>query len=179
MSQWSKDLKDEIAEAAGRVLVRDGLRGWTVDRAAREAGCAKGLVHYHHGTKRALLQAVAARLESAHWQRRLDALSGSQGAEALDVLWQSLVVEVASGEWEALLSLRSEPGFTPPTTDDTPALERFAASLATALDLPRPASDEMRLVAAALDGLQLALHRGGDPVLLREAYHRLWLAVLP
>lgn len=172
-------MKDEISDAATRVLVRDGLRGWSVDRVARTAGCAKGLVHYHHGTKRALLQAVAARLESAHWQRRVDGLAGSQGADALDTLWQALVAEVATGEWEALLSLRSEPEFTPASTDDGPALERFSASLATALDLPRPASDEMRLVVAALDGLQLALHRGGNPVPLREAYHRLWLAVLP
>jgi AcrR family transcriptional regulator len=172
-------LKQTIVEAATTVLLREGLRAWSVELVAREAGCAKGLVHYHHGTKRALLQAVAARLESAHWQRRLDGLAGSQGADALDTLWQALVAETASGEWEALLSLWSEPEFTPPSTDDAPALERFAASLATALDLPRPASDEARLVAAALDGLQLALHRGGDPVPLREAYHRLWLAVLP
>ncbi|HET9293213.1 MAG TPA: helix-turn-helix domain-containing protein [Gemmatimonadales bacterium] len=172
-------MKDEISDAAARVLVRDGLRDWSVDRVARAAGCAKGLVHYHHGTKRALLQAVAARLESAHWQRRLDSLAGSQGADALDALWQALVAEVASGEWEAVLSLRSDPEFTPASTGDALALERFSASLAAALDLPRRASDEMRLVAAALDGLQLALHRGGDPIPLREAYHRLWLAVLP
>lgn len=172
-------MKQTIVEAATTVLVREGLRAWSVELVAREAGCAKGLVHYHHGTKRALLQAVATGLESTHWQRRLDALAASQGAKALDALWQALAAEVASGEWEAVLSLRTEPDFIPPYTDDAPARERFAASLATALDLPTPAPDELRLVTAALDGLQLALHRGADPVPLREAYHRLWLAILP
>lgn len=172
-------MKDEIAEAATRVLVRDGLRGWSVDQVARAAGCAKGLIHYHHGTKRALLQQVATQLEAAHWQRRLDALGGSRDAEALDALWGALTTEVASGEWGAILSLRSEPEFLAEPTDDAPTLKRLAASLATALDLAPPSVDEIRLIAAALDGLQLALHRGGDPASLREAYHRLWLAVLP
>ena len=172
-------MKDKIAEAASRVLVRNGLRGWSVEVVAREAGCAKGLVHYHHGTKRALLREVAGRLEAAHWQRRLDALAGSRDAQALDALWRALTTEVASGEWGAILSLRSEPEFLAEPTDNTPALRRLAASLATALGLPPPSVDEVRLITAALDGIQLALHSGGDAASLREAYHRLWLAVLP
>jgi AcrR family transcriptional regulator len=172
-------LKDEIAEVATRVLVRHGLRGWSVDRVAREAGCAKGLVHYHHGTKRALLRAVAGRLELAHSQRRLDALAGSRDAQALDALWRVLAAEVASGEWGAILCLRSEPDFRAEPTNEAPELKRLASSLATALGLASPSLDEIRLIAAALDGLQLALLRGGDPDSMREAYHRLWLAVLP
>ena len=172
-------MKDEIAEAATRVLVRDGLRGWSVDRVAREAGCAKGLVHYHHGTKENLLQAVAARLEAAHWQLRFDALKRTKGADALDGLWQALNSEVASGEWAAILSLRGLAGVAVGSTNDAPVLGRLAASLATALDIPEPSPDEARLVAAALDGFQLLLHQGTDPAAAREAYHRLWLAVLP
>jgi AcrR family transcriptional regulator len=172
-------LKDEIGEAATRVLVREGLRGWSVEQVARAAGCAKGLVHYHHGTKRALLQAVATRLEAAHWERRLTPLAGSRDAQALDALWRALTAEVASGEWRALLSLRCEAEFTAEAADDTARLKAFATRLAGALDLPPPSVDEARFIVAALDGIQLALHRGGDPTSLREAYHRLWLAVLP
>jgi AcrR family transcriptional regulator len=172
-------LKDEITDAAIRVLLRKGLRRWSVDLVATEAGCAKGLVHYHHKTKQALLQAVAARLESAHRHRRVEAIASSRGAHALDALWQALTAEVASGEWQALLSLRSEPGFNADPEDDDAGLERLSASLVKALDLPRLSADEVRLVAAALDGLQLALSRRADPASLLEAYHRLWLAVLP
>jgi AcrR family transcriptional regulator len=172
-------LKDAIAEAATSVLVREGLRGWSVEQVARAAGCAKGLVHYHHGTKRALLQAVAARLEAAHWERRLAPMAGSQDAQALDALWRALMAEVTSGEWNALLSLRCEAEFTAEAADDTARLKAFATRLAGALDLRPPSVDEARFIVAALDGIQLALHRGGDPTSLREAYHRLWLAVLP
>jgi len=173
------DLKDTILDAAMRVLLREGLRGWSVDLVAKEAGSSKGLVHYHHGTKRALLQTVAARLEAVHWERRLTPLAGSRDAQALDALWRALTAEVTSGEWSALLSLRCEAEFTAEAVDDTASLKAFAMRLAGALDLPPPSLDEARFIAAALDGIQLALHRGGDPTSLREAYHRLWLAVLP
>ena len=172
-------MKDAIAEAATSILVREGLRGWSIELVARAAGCAKGLVHYHHGTKRALLHAVAARLEAAHWERRLAPLTGSRDAQALDALWRALTAEVASGEWRALLSLRCEAEFTAEAVDDTGRLKAFATRLAGALDLPPPSVNKARFIAAALDGIQLALHRGGDPTSLREAYHRLWLAVLP
>jgi AcrR family transcriptional regulator len=170
-------LKDSIVAAATRVLLREGLQGWSVDRVAAEAGCAKGLVHYHHGTKRALLARVGEALGRARQARRLEALAGS-GADALDRLWLALVREVRSGEWAAWAAIVSEPGIPGPVLQpaDLPAL---SAAIGRALDLPAPRAEEARLASAALDGFQLALHLGTEEESVREAYHRLWLSFLP
>jgi AcrR family transcriptional regulator len=170
-------LKDAIVVAATRVLLREGLQGWSVDRVAAEAGCAKGLVHYHHGTKRALLGRVGEALGRARQARRLDALDGS-GADALDRLWLSLVREVRSGEWAAWAAIAAEPGIPGPMSPpgELPAL---ANAIGRALDLAAPRAEDVRLAAAALDGFQLALHLGTAEESVREAYHRLCLTFLP
>lgn len=170
-------MKDSIVAAATRVLLRDGLQSWSVDRVAVEAGCAKGLVHYHHRTKRELLGRVGESLSRARQARRLEALSGS-GADALDRLWLALVREVRSGEWAAWAAIAAEPGLPGPLAPpgDLPAL---AEAISRALDLPTLRGEDARLAAAALDGFQLALHLGAPEAATREAYHQLWLALLP
>ena len=169
-------MKDEIIGSATRVLVREGLAGWSVDLVAAEAGCAKGLVHYHHGSKKALLATVASRLDHERQVRRLDALGGT-GAAALDRLWRTLEEEVRRGLWAAWAALLAEPGIESPA--EGPAdLAAFGDAVARALELPGLRPEETRLVASALDGLQVALSRGADRDALLEGYHRLWLALL-
>ena len=169
-------MKDSITDAAARVLLREGLHRWSVDRVAAEAGCAKGLVHYHHGSKQALLSRVGDALGRARQARRLEALSGS-GADALDRLWLALVREVRSGEWAAWASLAAEPGIPGPGV--TPGdIEVLATPIGRVLETSVPLGENARLAAAALDGFQLALHLGAPESATREAYHRLWLALL-
>jgi len=170
-------LKDAIAEAAAAVLLRDGLQKWSVDRVAAEAGCAKGLVPYHHGSKKQLLSTVAADLHRGRAARRLSALEGS-GAEALDRLWDAINLEVQSGEWAAWAALIAEPGISrpPQVPGHLPAL---AAAIGRALGIPAPTPDEARLAEASLDGFQVALHLGAPAESVHEAYHRLWLTLLP
>jgi AcrR family transcriptional regulator len=170
-------LKDEITNAATAVLLRDGLQKWSVDRVASEAGCAKGLVPYHHGSKKALLAAVAAKLARARQARRLAALNG-RGATALDHLWQALVEEVRTGEWAAWAALVADPGIETP--GDSPAdLAHLATAIGRALEVPPLRAEEARLAVAALDGFQSTLHLGAPEETVHEAYHRLWLALLP
>jgi len=153
------------------------LAGWSVDLVAAEAGCAKGLVHYHHGSKKALLGAVAGRLDRERQARRLAALSGT-GAAALDRLWNSLEDEVRKGAWAAWAALVAEPGIESPV--ETPAdLAALGAAVSRALEVPPLGPDATRLVASALDGLQLALARGTPSEAVLEAYHSLWLSLLP
>ncbi len=170
-------MKDKITDAATVVLIRDGLQRWSVDRVAAEAGCAKGLIPYHHGSKKSLLAEVAATLQRQRQRRRLLALQSS-GAEALDRLWQSLVDEVRSGEWAALAALSTEPGIPTPL-DETAELSALGLAVGTALELPQLPTDGARLAGAALTGFQAALHAGAPEDAVREAYHRLWLAFLP
>jgi len=171
------DLKDKIIAAAAKVLLREGLQGWSVDLVAAEAGCAKGLVHYHHGSKKELLGRVAGQLARDRVARRMAALSES-GAEALDGLWNALEGEVRSGAWAAWAALTAEPGIVGPTEAPT-EISAFGAAVGRALDLPALSPDDARLAQAALDGFQLALARGAPGEAVHEAYHRLWLALLP
>lgn len=170
-------MKDDITIAAVAVLIRDGLQKWTVDRVAAEAGCAKGLVAYHHGSKKKLLAAVAVELGRTRSTRRLTALSGA-GAEALDRLWQALTAEVRSGEWAAWLALAAEPDLaSPPESEAT--IGALSSAVGRVLDVPTLTPEDSRLVLAALDGFQLALHLGANEEGVRESFHRLWLALLP
>lgn len=170
-------MKDSIAIAAATVLLRDGLQNWSVDRVAAEAGCAKGLVPYHHGNKKQLLSTVAANLHRDRTARRLAALQGS-GAAALDRLWESLTLEIRSGEWAAWAALIAEPSISLPLSASGP-LNALGAAIGHALGIPSLRPDEARLAEAALDGFQLALHLGAPAESVHEAYHRLWLALLP
>ena len=170
-------MKDKITSGAATVLVREGLQNWSVDRVAAEVGCAKGLVAYHHRTKKSLLGTVAAHLGRRRLSGRLASLQGT-GADALDRLWQTLVGEVRSGEWAAWAALTAEPGIVSPG-DPAADLAFFSTAISRVLEVPPFRPEEVRLITAALDGFQVALHLGAPEEFIREAYHRLWLALLP
>jgi AcrR family transcriptional regulator len=171
-------LKEKIASAAERVLLEAGLPGWSIDRVAAVAGCAKGLVPYHHGSKAALLTTVGVRLTRARIDRRLAALTASGATEALDSLWEVLREEVRSGKWAAWTALAVGPRVTLPPESATD-LRALGDAMGGVLGMAALRPEEVRLALAALDGLQLALHRGSPEELVHEAYHRLWLAFLP
>lgn len=168
-----------IVDAATSILVREGLAGWTVERVAREAGCAKGLVHYHFTTKWQLLSLVAAALRRERIARRMTAF-GEVGTDALDALWSVMGEEVASGECAAWLGLATvrDAGVRasmPVTADE---LRGFAVELSQALAVPQPAAPTLRAVLATLDAMQLPLLLGERPEAVRDVYDRFWLSVL-
>ena len=171
--------QQRIIDAAKAILIRDGLAGWTVERVAREAGCAKGLVHYHFETKWQLLGLVAAALRKERMARRAGAFSRS-GTDALDALWDVLVAETASGEcaaWFALATVqdRAVRDTLSATSDD---LRRVAVAMAAALSLPELPITRLRVVLSTLDGMQLPLLLGDNAEAVREVYDRYWLAML-
>lgn len=53
--------KDEILDAAVRVVIREGANGLSIDAVAKEAGVSKSTVVYDHKTKSALLEALVDR----------------------------------------------------------------------------------------------------------------------
>ncbi|HEU5049713.1 MAG TPA: TetR family transcriptional regulator [Gemmatimonadales bacterium] len=171
--------QQRIIDAAIAILVRDGLSGWTVERVAREASCAKGLVHYHFDTKWQLLALVASALRKDRMARRADAF-GHSGTDALDALWEVLVSETMSGGCAAWFALATVPDRTvrealPATGDD---LRRVAGAMLGALPLTELPLPRLRVILATLDGLQLPLLLGDDPEAVREVYDRFWLATL-
>ena len=172
-------LKEQISDAALDVLVRDGLEKWTVSAVANQAGCAKGLVHYHHKTKEQLLGTVADQLAKARVEDRLGAL-GTGGTEALDALWTVLVTTASSGRTKAWLSLLGHSSSPVHQAARLPSEYhgRLAAAIAAAFVLKSVEEPVVRSIDAALDGFELALVRGDDPDRVHESFHQIWLSVL-
>ena len=172
-------LKDQISVAALDVLVQDGLEQWTVSAVADQAGCAKGLVHYHHKTKEQLLGTVADRLARNRAEDRLSALS-TGGTEALDDLWNVLATTASPGRTRAWLSLLGHSSAPVGEAARLPAdyLDRLSAAIAKAFSLESVEEPVVRFIDAALDGFELALVRGDDPDRVHEAFHQTWLSVL-
>lgn len=173
-----------ILDAADRLLRRGG--GGTVDEVAREAGCAKGLVHYHFKTKAGLLAATAARLGEGRRRRWAEAFHADSPQAAIDRSWALLVSESRDGTvkaWTALCA-RSEKA-----TDQAVRLEfasfrdtvsGAAASLLRNLGLaPTVSMDELGLLlASVVHGMGLQLEAGAEPARLQGAYAAAWLGVL-
>ena len=171
--------QQRIIDAARAALLTEGLANWTVERVAREAGCAKGLVHYHFRTKLELLVEVAASLRQERVARRSTALAES-GAAALDGLWRVLMGEVTSGEcaaWFALATVQDRPVRAALALSEA-ELTRLSGQVTAALATAELPADTLRALFTTLDGLQLPLLLGEPPEPVRETFDRLWLGVL-
>src|SRR5256885_3864151 len=105
MARPASDVRSRILTIVDRQLRRAGAREVTIESVAREAGCAKGLVHYHYRTKSSLYDAVAKHLLSAHEARWKDALQVTNAQAAIDRSWQLIMSEASTGFWRAWISL--------------------------------------------------------------------------
>jgi len=171
--------RDDITKAAITVLTREGIAAWTTAAVAQEAGCAKGLIHYHHKTKSRLLEAMARRLAADRLAARLRPL-GLRGTAALDGLWGDARSAVRSGRTQAWLGLLSIPDGAVRSAFvlSAAALADTSQAISSALDTDLPEPAVTRSLHATLDGLEVALVRGDDASATREAYHRFWLGIL-
>ncbi len=171
-------VRERIIDAATAVLIREGLDRWTVEAVAKEAGCAKGLVHYHHGSKDKLLRAVAQQLARRRLEERSQALA-RPGASGLDALWDVLTRTAASGAtaaWASLQAYLSRVDMDLGASEDD--VETFADQVARSLTLDTVPRPEARALFTALDGLELALLGRADTDAVHEAYHTIWLWLL-
>ena len=172
-------MKLEIADHAKSLLIEAGLSNWTLDAVAARAGCAKGLVAYHHRTKAALLGTVAARLRADRLASRTAALKQS-GSSAIDALWRVIMDEHASGEsaaWFGLLASREADVRLGQASVPAEA-DGLGHLLVTALSLETDAAAVGSTSMAMLDGCAAALLQGLPAEAVREAYHRFWLGLL-
>jgi AcrR family transcriptional regulator len=169
-----------IEGAAIDLLASVGLTDWTVERVAKRAGCAKGLVHYHYNSKSELLARVAERMGRRRHERRLKALAPG-GPPSIDRLWIDLTTEVNDGEaaaWLALLSL-PDPRVRESMLARMNEVEELGRAAIGAFGIDGVAAEVGHLLEIVTNGTQIALVRGDDPVLAQEAYHRFWLGLLP
>jgi AcrR family transcriptional regulator len=171
-------MHDTIIVSATDLLKTAGLEGWTIDAVAQSAGCAKGLVNYHFGSKDTLLSLVRDRLEFERREARLEALAAASGTAALDLLWDALTREVHSGSFGAWIDLVRH--FGPATRAGRGAdEERTTSAAARALGLAEAGVVvQAPLLGPALEGLQLRLLLGEPAINVREGFDLLWLGVL-
>ena len=69
--------KDDILDAAVRVVLREGASGLSIDAVAREAGVSKSTVLYDHKTKSALLEALVDRQVNSDMKHIDDCIAAS------------------------------------------------------------------------------------------------------
>jgi AcrR family transcriptional regulator len=161
--------------ASAELLMRVGLTDWSIEGAARQAGCAKGLVLHYVGTKQALLDAVAVELSDRRAERWLAALR-APGIEGIEGLWRALAEETESGAARALIELRLSgvAGTTLSTERSTSLANAIAGALERPGDLlPPPATLE-----PILEGYALALLAGAPADEVREAFLGYWVSFL-
>lgn len=171
--------REKIMAAAESLLMQYGLHGWSVEQVARSAGCAKGLVHYHFGTRAALLAAITEVLGRERLERRIHALA-PRGTAALDALWVVMREDVGRGISKAWLELGlgDSPDVRRATEPAAALLDAFAAASGAALESAPLTRERAMALILLLDGLEAGLARGAREVDLREAYDRVWLAML-
>jgi AcrR family transcriptional regulator len=180
------EAKSRILEAAIRVLRTEPGATATIDRVAQEAGCAKGLVHYHYRTKDGLFAEAAIRLWSLradHWRQ---ALSGPDPRSVIDQAWRLLQSEAADGRLAAAAFL-GQPGssvagrsvkagrstLTHAIADGLVHLFEHMGRVATV-----PPSEIATLVASLIDGLGWRLATGEAPEQVEPAWAAFWAAIL-
>jgi AcrR family transcriptional regulator len=180
------EARDAILEAALRALTRKPTIVLTVDAVAREAGCAKGLVHYHFKTKAALMAAAAQRL----WTRRSDAwqqaLAGPDPHAAISASWSLLAAEAATGTSAACAALgveaseligqtvrESREAFVRVLSDSLVGLlERMGRAASV------PPSEIAGLLAAVIEGIGLQIAGGTRAGSLESAWAAFWAGIL-
>ena len=185
MSKKREDARKTILDAAVEVIKERGARTVTIDRVAKRAGCAKGLVHYHFKTKAGMLGAVADALTAnrqASWTAAFDAPSPK---DAIDQTWALLSQESATGVIRAWTSL-FQAGVLPEATvrDAVQGLGRALGDatmkLMREIDLTPtiPPAEIGWLLGAVVHGMgfQLASQEAGDD--LEGAYAAGWLGIL-
>lgn len=168
-----------ILDAAVAVLAKHGMDGWSMERVAQAADCAKGLVHYHFRSRDALLAAVGQTLAARRIERREQALA-PRGTAALDALWRVLREDTRDGRAAAwlVLGLNGASAVRQAMMPPAPLLDRFAAAAGVALEGEPLASRSAHALLLVLDGFEAALVRGAPEADVREAYDRVWLAML-
>jgi AcrR family transcriptional regulator len=182
----SEKSKDSIVAAAEALIRHKGAANVTVDQVAKEAGCAKGLVHYHFKTKRGVIEAVAEHLAASRTAEWATAFRAPTPKGAIDQSWALLTRESEDGTVRAWTSMFGPSGVIPEQAVRK-AVEDFASALGGAADellrdldmepsiLP---SENGWLLGAVVHGMGLQLLSGADLEELEGAYAAAWLGIL-
>lgn len=172
-------------EATAARLLAGGAAKLNMQDVADQAGVSKGLIHYHFDSKDTLLAHTVDWLTAQVEARERHALENATAHTAIDLLWQSLTRELATGHVRILADLVHYPDAAVDAAIRNSAARRrdstarTVESLFTALQL-RP-----RVPAPLLADVVLAFNTGlaADWSVVADAERRVafdvfWLALL-
>ncbi len=177
---------EAIVAAALALVKRHGAAGVTVGAVAEEAGCAKGLVHYHFRTKLRLWEATARRLAHERHRQWADAFKAGSPKEAIHATWELLVEESVNGTTLAWTTMFG-PGGAVPDQAVSGAVSEFGLAVGRAASamLERlgmrvriPESEIGLLLGAVVTGAGFQLLAGVSRDDLEGAYAAAWLGIL-
>jgi AcrR family transcriptional regulator len=186
MARPTSDARDRVLSVAVRHLKRAGITAITLDEVAHEAGCAKGLVTYHFGSKDQLIHAAAEEILRSHGAQWQHALRADSFEAVVRQTWHTLVTEVRDGHWRAWLSLSVSKDrvivqlVSNHVNRFGEALRQAAESQIRTMGLePTVSPVELgQFVAASLLGMGFHLAAGVKPEALEGAHSAMWAAVL-
>ncbi len=186
MARSKQQTRSTILAAVGQVLRRRGAHATTTDAVAREAKCAKGLVHYHFHTKQELLVEAVLQIADAREAAWVEAFDSPTPQDAIDRTWELVRAEADDGTlraWTSLIALADEEvdravssaskRFRERVTSATEALLRRTGRSPTI-----PADQLGWLLAAVVQGMAFHVAAGADLDVLQNAYAAAWLGVL-
>lgn len=179
MTEAQPGRRARIIESATALLKSQGLHGWSMEQVATSAHCAKGLVHYHFGSRSALLAAVIGGMARKRLARRITALQAG-GTAALDALWQALRQDAQDGVSRAWIEagLDGDQALRGAMTPDQGELDAFSMACSAAMELPPLAPRRAFTMLLLLDAVEAALVRGAPEPEVRDAYDRVWLGMM-
>jgi AcrR family transcriptional regulator len=157
-----------------------------METVATEAGCAKGLVHYHFDTKQKLLVEAVSRIAQARQAAWREAFATGDPQTAVDRTWALIKQEADSGTlraWSSLVALAD------PKVDQAVSIaavklrELMAESMerlfeATGVEAGVPTLELGWLLAAVVHGVTFHATAGADLGVLENAYAAAWLGLL-
>jgi len=176
----------KIVSAALGLVKRLGAAGVTIGAVAEEAGCAKGLVHYHFKTKQRLWEATARRLALERHRRWTEAFKAGSPKEAIRATWDLLVEESVDGTTLAWTTMLGPGGFVSDQVISSAigefglAVGRAARSMLERLGMRMriPESEIGLLLSAVVTGAGFQVLAGVSRDDLEGAYAAAWLGIL-
>jgi AcrR family transcriptional regulator len=181
-----KESMETIVTCALSLVKRQGAAEVTVGAVAQEAGCAKGLVHYHFKTKQRLWDAAAKQLSAERNQTWAAAFTADSPRDAIRATWELLVSESASGTTLAWTTLFG-PGSQVSDRTVSNAVGQFARTLGESaqamlerlgMRMRIPESEIGLLLSAVVTGAGFQLLSGMRQEDLEGAYAAAWLGIL-
>ena len=177
---------ETIVSSALSLVKRQGAAGVTVGAVADEAGCAKGLVHYHFKTKQRLWDATAQKLSHERNRSWAAAFKAKSPKDAIQATWDLLIAESVNGTtlaWTTMFGpggLVSDQTVSSAVSDFGHTLGQSAQAMLERLGMRMriPESEIGLLLSAVVTGAGFQLLAGSSRDDLEGAYAAAWLGIL-